>query len=86
LTECPGNKPKLLASFYSDDAIYLDPGVPAGISGKAELLAHFKKLLGYTAATDWNARAPLIQKAILHWDRLDLGPDPVRVVTQTDRK
>jgi hypothetical protein len=42
-----GNRPEFLAGFYSDDSFYLDPGVPAGISGKTELLGHFKKLLGY---------------------------------------
>lgn len=49
-----GNKPDLLASFYSDDAFYLDPGVPAGITGKAALLAHFRKLLGYNPSWIWS--------------------------------
>jgi hypothetical protein len=49
-----GNRPEFLASFYSDDAFYLDPGVPAGISGKAELLVHFKKLLGYNPNWVWS--------------------------------
>jgi hypothetical protein len=49
-----GNRPELLASFYSDDAFYLDPGVPAGVSGKAELLVHFRKLLGYNPNWVWS--------------------------------
>ena len=49
-----GNRPEFLASFYSDDAFYLDPGVPAGINGKPELLAHFKKLLGYNPNWVWS--------------------------------
>ena len=28
-----GNRPELLASFYSEDALYLDPGVPGGAVG-----------------------------------------------------
>ncbi len=40
-----GNDPERLAAFYSDDALYVDPGVPAGVRGKAELLAYFRKLL-----------------------------------------
>jgi hypothetical protein len=46
-----GNHPELLVSFYSEDAFYLDPGVPAGIKGKAALLAYFGKLLAYNP--DW---------------------------------
>jgi hypothetical protein len=49
-----GNRPELLAGFYSEDAFYLDPGVPAGITGKAELLAHFRKLLGYNPNWVWS--------------------------------
>jgi ketosteroid isomerase-like protein len=37
-----GNNPERLADFYSDDAIYLDPGVPGGVMGKPALLAYFK--------------------------------------------
>jgi SnoaL-like protein len=48
------NRPEFLASFYSDDAFYLDPGVPAGVRGKAELLVHFKKLLGYNPDWVWS--------------------------------
>ncbi|HJY42095.1 MAG TPA: nuclear transport factor 2 family protein, partial [Steroidobacteraceae bacterium] len=35
-----GNDPERLAAFYSDDALYIDPGIPAGVRGKAELLAN----------------------------------------------
>ena len=37
-----GNDPQHLASFYSDDAFYLDPGVPDGVCGKPALLAYFR--------------------------------------------
>jgi len=40
-----GNNPESLASFYSEDAFYLDPAVPDGIRGKPALLAYFRKLL-----------------------------------------
>jgi hypothetical protein len=49
-----GNNPELLASFYSDDALYLDPGVPHGITGKPALLAYFKKLLSYNPDWVWS--------------------------------
>ncbi|PKN19997.1 MAG: hypothetical protein CVU71_06435 [Deltaproteobacteria bacterium HGW-Deltaproteobacteria-6] len=48
-----GNNPELLASFYSDDAIYLDPGIPGGVKGKAELLAYFRKLLAVNPNWIW---------------------------------
>lgn len=33
-----GNDPVLLASFYTDDAFYADPAIPAGVTGKDDLL------------------------------------------------
>ncbi len=48
-----GNNPELLASFYSDDVFYLDPGVPVGVKGKTALLAYFTKLLSYNPAWVW---------------------------------
>ena len=46
-----GNDPELLASFYSDDAFYLDPAIPGGVRGRAQVLAYFRKLLAYNP--DW---------------------------------
>lgn len=46
-----GNNPELLASFYSDDAFYLDPAISAGVKGKPALLAYFRKLLARNP--DW---------------------------------
>jgi hypothetical protein len=46
-----GNRPEHLASFYSDDAFYSDPGVPQGVTGQAALLAYFRKLLAQNP--DW---------------------------------
>jgi hypothetical protein len=49
-----GNNPELLAGFYSEDACYLDPGVPEGVKGKAALRAYFSKLLAYNPNWTWS--------------------------------
>jgi hypothetical protein len=46
-----GNRPELLAGYYSEDVIYLDPVVPRGVKGRAELLAYFRRLLAQNP--DW---------------------------------
>ena len=48
-----GNKPEDLAAFYSDDAFYLDPGVPGGVKGKDGLLNYFRKLLAQNPQWVW---------------------------------
>ena len=48
-----GNDPERLAAFYSDDALYVDPGLPAGARGKIELLAYFRKLLAHNPHWVW---------------------------------
>ena len=40
-----GNRPELLASFYTLDAVYSDPAIPEGVRGRDALLAYFSKLL-----------------------------------------
>lgn len=40
-----GNRPELLASFYTDDAFYADPGLRDGVRGRAALLDYFGRLL-----------------------------------------
>jgi hypothetical protein len=49
-----GNDPERLASFYSDDTLYVDPGIPNGARGKAELLAYFRKLLANNPHWVWS--------------------------------
>jgi SnoaL-like domain len=49
-----GNDPERLASFYSDDAVYLDPGIPGGVKGKSELLGYFRNLLAYNPNWVWS--------------------------------
>ena len=46
-----GNDPERLAAFYSEDVSFLDPIIPAGVSGKPALLAYFRKLLARNP--DW---------------------------------
>jgi|SRR5664279_2229079 len=48
-----GNNPELLASFYSEDAFYLDPSIPGGVKGKSELLKYFRKLLANNPNWIW---------------------------------
>src|SRR5688572_3563510 len=49
-----GNDPELLASFYSDDAVYVDPAIPNGVRGKPALLGYFRTLLGYNPNWVWS--------------------------------
>jgi steroid delta-isomerase-like uncharacterized protein len=48
-----GNDPERLAAFYSEDCFYLDPAIPKGVKGKAQLLAYFKKLLAKNPNWVW---------------------------------
>lgn len=50
-----GNNPELLASFYTDDAIYSDPAIPNGVKGKSALLNYFKKLLAKNPNWVWTS-------------------------------
>jgi hypothetical protein len=68
-----GNQPERLASFYSEDAFYLDPALPEGIKGREPLLRYFRTLLGYNPdvfpmengfLNKWIARIPVRDKVI----------------------
>lgn len=77
-----GNDPERLASFYSDDAFYLDPGVPAGIQGKAALLAYFRKLLAVNPQWVWThlEGVPLQDGFLNKWlARIPVGPNTLEV-------
>ncbi|MEN8158719.1 MAG: nuclear transport factor 2 family protein [Myxococcota bacterium] len=54
-----GNRPELLASFYSPDAVYSDPAVPRGVRGREALLAYFAKLLGHNPDWVWVHRGSI---------------------------
>jgi len=51
-----GNHPDLLASFYTEDAVYSDPAIPSGVQGRHALLAYFTKLLGRNPEWVWSHR------------------------------
>lgn len=65
-----GNRPEVLAQFYSDDVFYCDPGKPKGIRGKEKLLSYFHKLL--IKYPDWTWKAvevfPFENGFILKWE------------------
>jgi hypothetical protein len=64
-----GNRPQLLASFYSDDAFYSDPAIPAGVRGKAALLGYFARLLSRNPDWIWRHRGsiPMRDGFLNHW-------------------
>ena len=64
-----GNRPELLASFYTEDAIYSDPAIPKGVQGRDSLESYFVKLLGRNPEWVWTHRGSIpIQDGFLnHW-------------------
>ena len=78
-----GNNPELLASFYSEDAFYLDPGVPEGIKGKPELLAYFRKLLANNPNWVWSQieGIPLADGFLNKWlAKITVGPVTLEII------
>jgi len=62
-----GNRPEYLASFYTGDAYYADPAIPAGVRGRAALLSYFTKLLGHNPNWVWTHRGSIpIQDGFLN--------------------
>lgn len=49
-----GNRPHELASLYSEDAFFLDPGRPLGIQGKENLIAYFTKVTSNNPTWVWS--------------------------------
>lgn len=64
-----GNRPELLASFYTDDAYYADPATPQGVRGRDALLAYFRRLLGHNPDWVWTHRGsiPLADGFLNEW-------------------
>ena len=64
-----GNRPELLASFYTDDAFYADPGLPGGVRGRTALLAYFTKLLARFPDWVWthSGSLPLADGFLNRW-------------------
>ena len=54
-----GNRPELLASFYTEDVFYCDPARPDGVRGRAALLDYFRKLLGRNPEWVWTQRGSI---------------------------
>jgi SnoaL-like domain len=54
-----GNNPEKLADFYSDDAFYLDPAIPEGVSGREALVSYFRKLLSQNPDWVWTQIEPI---------------------------
>jgi hypothetical protein len=54
-----GNQPERLAGFYTEDAFYSDPAIPAGVRGQPALLAYFQKLLSANPGWVWRHRGSL---------------------------
>jgi len=52
-----GNRPELLVSFYTQDALYSDPAIPDGVRGHDALLAYFTRLLSRNPNWVWVHRA-----------------------------
>jgi len=78
-----GNNPELLASFYSEDAFYLDPGIPEGVKGKPELLAYFRKLLANNPNWVWSQieGIPLEDGFLNKWlAKITVGPVTLEIV------
>ena len=64
-----GNDAERLASFYSEDTFYADPGIPDGVEGRAALTEYFTKLLAQFPDWVWtHTRATPIPDGFLnHW-------------------
>jgi hypothetical protein len=50
-----GNHPDMLAEFYSDDAIYIDPANREGLRGRGQMIEYFRKLLAANPNWRWEA-------------------------------
>lgn len=63
-----GNQPERLAGFYTDDAFYCDPAIPAGIQGREALVAYFRRLLARNPKWVWTHRSSIpIQDGFLNF-------------------
>jgi len=54
-----GNRPELLAAYYTPDVVYSDPVIPQGIRGHEALLAYFRKLLARNPEWVWVHRGSI---------------------------
>jgi len=78
-----GNDPELLVSFYSEDAFYLDPGIPNGVKGKTEMLTYFRKLLANNPNWIWSQieGIPLEDGFLNKWlAKIPVGPVVLEII------
>ena len=62
-----GNRPELLACFYTADAVYSDPVVPDGVRGREAVLAYFTRLLAGNPDWVWTQRGSIpLQEGFLN--------------------
>jgi len=54
-----GNQPERLASFYTEDAFYCDPAIPAGVRGRELLVSYFRRLLARNPDWVWMHRGSI---------------------------
>jgi len=54
-----GNRPDLLASFYTEDAVYSDPAIPDGVQGRDAVRVYFAKLLARNPEWVWVHRGSI---------------------------
>jgi hypothetical protein len=54
-----GNRPQVLASFYTPDAVYSDPAAPKGVRGREALEAYFSRLLAKNPEWIWVHRGSI---------------------------
>ncbi len=62
-----GNDPERLASYYSDDCLYIDQSIPNGAKGKEDLLRHFRKLLGKNPDWVWSQLEAIPMEGGFFW-------------------
>ena len=69
LASWTGNKPDILIDFYSQNAFYLDPAKPSGLSGMENILNYFKKLLQKNPNWKWTREEifPIEKGFTLKW-------------------
>jgi len=76
-----GNRPELLASFYTDDVFYCDPAIPQGVKGKDALLTYFKRLLAWKPNWVWTqTRSTPLQEGFANFWKAEI-PFEKEVVT-----
>lgn len=64
-----GNDPERLVSFYTSDAFYSDPAIPAGVHGRNALLAYFERLLSQNPSWVWRHEGsiPMLDGFLNQW-------------------